>query len=182
MSISPEILELYLTGNNDALNELYFLLKSKMLLTAYYYTNDKQLSQDITHDIFEKLLQLDIEARNLYFGAEKSDMEAWIHVAVKHKALDTVKIKTNREKLLYSVRSSIESFCSNESLIGFTKDGFEQMMKKLEPRESEIIRLHLNGYSNDEISQELQLSYATVKNNIYEARKKIKLLWSHFIR
>ncbi len=53
----------------------------------------------------------------------------------------------------------------------------ELMLAKLEPREKEIIQLHINGFSNDEISDKLNLKYNTVKNNIYEAKLKLRCIW-----
>ena len=55
------------------------------------------------------------------------------------------------------------------------------MLNSLQPREKEILKLHLEGYSNDEIAKYLGISYNSVKNNIYEAKKKLKELWSIFM-
>jgi DNA-directed RNA polymerase specialized sigma24 family protein len=44
-----------------------------------------------------------------------------------------------------------------------------------------VIELHIEGYRNEEIADRLNLSYNTVKNNIYEARQKLKNIWLRFM-
>ena len=175
------ILKSYIKGDNLAVAELYTNLKGRLLLLAYNYCRNKELSQDIVHDIFEKMIQLPVEKRNDYFGRLDTNIEAYLSVAIKNKCLDTKKINNNREKILYSVRYLFNPTIKNSSLEKFCQDGLKAMLDKLQPREQEIIKFHLDGYSNDEIAARLNLTYNTVKNNIYESKKKLKNLWELFM-
>jgi hypothetical protein len=50
-------------------------------------------------------------------------------------------------------------------------------LKHLSPKEAEVFKLHLDGFSNDEIKEKLGVSYATVKNQLYDAKKKLRKIW-----
>ena len=181
MNDLPGILKSYIQGDNQAVAELYTRLKDRLLLLAYNYCRNKEMSQDMVQDLFEKMMSLPVKKRNDYFGRLDTNIEAYLSVAIKNKCLDAKKINNNREKILYSVRYLFNPTIKNSSLEKFCHDGLKVMLGKLQPREKEIIQLHLDGYSNDEIADRLNLTYNTVKNNIYESKKKLKNLWELFM-
>lgn len=175
------IVHRYTAGDNQAVSDLYLQLKDRLLLVAYSKCHDRELSRDIVHDVFERMMQLPVEKRSEYFGGIHGNIEAYLHVAVKNKCADAVKVGNNRENILHSIRSLFADRATNQSLEKFSRDGLMEMLKSLQPKEQQIIRLHLDGYSNEEIAASLQLSYNTVKNNIYEAKKKLRVLWVFFM-
>lgn len=181
MNDLSSILNSYIQGDNQAVAELYTRLKDRLLLLAYNYCRNKEMSQDMVQDLFEKMMLLPVEKRNDYFGRLDTNIEAYLSVAIKNKCLDAKKINNNREKILYSVRYLFNPTIKNSSLEKFCQDGLRAMLGKLQPREKEIIQLHLDGYSNDEIAARLNLTYNTVKNNIYESKKKLKNFWELFM-
>ena len=181
MNDLSSILNSYIQGDNQAVAELYTRLKERLLLLAYNYCRNKEMSQDMVQDLFEKMMSLPVEKRNDYFGRLDTNIEAYLSVAIKNKCLDAKKINNNREKILYSVRYLFNPTIKNSSLEKFCQDGLKVMLGKLQPREQEIIKFHLDGYSNDEIADRLNLTYNTVKNNIYESKKKLKNLWELFM-
>ena len=181
MNDLPSILNSYFQGDNQAVAELYICLKDRLLLLAYNFCRDKEMSRDVVQGIFEKMILLPIEKRKAFFGNSAGNIEAYLSVAVKNKCIDVQKIKANREKIIYSIRHLFIAKAENSSFERFCKDGLHEMLKNLQPREQEIIRLHLDGYTNDEIAAHLNLTYNTVKNNIYESKKKLKTLWELFM-
>ena len=78
------------------------------------------------------------------------------------------------------IRNSFASSQENESLKKFSEDGIKLLLHNLQPREQEILQLHINGYTNEEIAKHLKITYNTVKNNIYESKLKIRKLWKYF--
>ena len=59
-----DILNNYINGDNQAIEEIYFELKNRLLLIAYNYSRDKNVSKDIVHDVFEKLFHYKTTFRN----------------------------------------------------------------------------------------------------------------------
>jgi RNA polymerase sigma factor (sigma-70 family) len=171
----------YVDGDNEALADLYLHISKRLLLLAYSKCHDQELSRDVVHDVFERMLQLPVAKRRAYFGDMQGNIEAYLYVAVKNKCADAVKVATNRENILNSIRSLFTDRTTNQSLEKFSRDGLMEMLNNLQPKEQQIIRLHLDGYSNEEIAASLQITYSTVKNNIYEAKKKLRRLWRLFM-
>ena len=171
----------YIDGDNEAVAELYSCLKSRLLLSSYYYCRDKDLSQDVVQDVFEKMLLIPIGKRHDYFGSSFDNIEAYLAVIIKNKCFDFKKVKSNREKIIFTIRFKLNGITENNSQERFCKDFLIEMLHNLQPKEQEIIQLHLDGYSNEEIAARLNITYNTVKNNIYEAKKKLKKMWHLFM-
>ena len=104
----------YLTGDNQAVAELYSCLKDRLLLIAYNYSRDKEISRDIVQDIFEKMIRLHVEKRIEYFGSSGSNIEAYLSVAIKNKCKDLYKVKSNRENIIHSIRHLFTNKAENE--------------------------------------------------------------------
>ena len=176
-----DILNRYINGDNQAVAEIYGHIKDQLLLIAYNYCRDSFLSRDIVHDIFEKMILLPNDKRSSYFGNVQSNFIGYLSIFIKNKCIDRKKISTNRERIVQSIRHTIKTESHNDSLEKFLYDALKEMLNNLQPKEKEILSLHLEGYTNEEISIQLNISYNTVKNNIYEAKKKLKEMWNIFM-
>jgi RNA polymerase sigma factor (sigma-70 family) len=176
------IWESYLNGNNDALSQIHHLYFAQLLSIAYKYTRNKALSEDIIHDLFERLLTINTIDRLRLFSSVKQNPMAFLTVIVRNKCLDEIKIRNNREKILSIIRFNFQSENYNSAYSRFENDMLNAMLLYLEPREAEVLRLHLNGFNDHEISKQLEISYHSAKNNLYEARKKLKKLWKIMTR
>jgi RNA polymerase sigma-70 factor (ECF subfamily) len=176
-----ELTHRYIHGDPKALSDLYATLQSSLRLVAYHHCRDKETAKDLVQDIFEKLSGLDLETRASWFGREGSNLQAWLHVAVRHKAMDDVKIRGNRGKILESVRyASVD----RESVVvhdGLSREGLLKMFECLQPRQREVMAMHIEGYKNEEIAESLRITYNTVKNNLYEGRQRLRRLWRIFM-
>lgn len=167
----------YALGENEPLSALFDYYKKPLLLIAYRYVRCKKVSEDIVADTFEKLISLNqTERKNLVDTLQENPM-AFLHIVVKNKCLDYLKKTKNRYRLIENAKRIIPIESWNDAYIKFTQDGLKVMLDYLEPREKEVIELHLNGFTNDEIAAKLNLKYNTVKNNIYEAKLKLKRIW-----
>ena len=167
----------YLEGDNMALSSQYSRYRPSLLLIAYNYLRNTTAAQDVVHDVFERLLSSPKNERKHLFAALTSNPGGFLHVVVRNKCLDEMKVLKNREKIVGLIRHTFKLHEENTAYDRFEKDYFNTMLSNLEPREKEIIELHLSGFGNDEISTKLNISYNSVKNNIYEAKKKLRKVW-----
>jgi RNA polymerase sigma-70 factor (ECF subfamily) len=169
--------EQYAIGSNSALNTLYIQYHKHLLLVAYKYLRSKENAEDVVADLFEKLLAMNTDERKTITTVLIHNPIAYLTVAIKNKSIDYLKIKQNRENIILHIRYWITQDEKNLAFQQFAHDALELMLTRLEPREREIMQLHLHGYRNEEIANKLNLSYNNVKNNIYEARVKLKRIW-----
>jgi RNA polymerase sigma-70 factor (ECF subfamily) len=169
--------ERYAAGNNTALTTLYIRYQKHLLLVAYKYLRCEANAEDIVADLFEKLLAMNTAERKTITAVLMHNPVAYLTVAIKNKSIDYLKIKQNRENIIIHIRYWFNQHEKNIAFQQFAHDALELMLAQLEPREREIMHLHIAGYGNEEIATQLNLSYHTVKNNIYEARLKLKRIW-----
>lgn len=171
----------YIKGDHEALSGLFTAMQASLRLVAYRYCRDAETSKDIVQEVFEKLTGLDLETRNAWFGNEKGNLSAWLYVAVKHKAMDHAKVMSNRGKIMDSVRYVSTDRLENGVNDDLYREGLSRMLDQLQPRQKEVMCMHINGYRNEEIAETLRITYNTVKNNIYEGRQRLRKLWRTFM-
>lgn len=152
------------------LNELFKKHASELLMIAYFYLKDMDAAKDAVADCFEKLLKNEI-----VLDRNPEEVKAWLIVVVKNHAKDILKQKKNRLHLLSLF--SFDYLSENNWYKKVEKESLDRAMNHLTPKEAEVFKLHLEGYSNDEIKDKLSVSYATVKNQLYDAKKKLRKIW-----
>jgi len=100
---------------------------------------------------------------------------------IKNKSLDEIK----QNKLHQEIKKQIESITSyistNAIFVRFEEDAIKQLIDYLSNREKEILQLHLQGFKNDEIAMQLNISYNTVRNTLHSAKQRVKKLWQLFM-
>ena len=70
---------------------------------------------------------------------------------------------------------------TNAAYIRFELEAIKHLLNNLPKREREVIELHLQGYKNEEIATQLNISYNTVRNTLHNAKQHIKKLWQLFM-
>lgn len=176
-----KLTERYIRGESGALSELFTNMQSSLRLVAYHYCRDAETAKDIVQEVFEKLAGLDRDTRAAWFGKENGNLAAWTYVAVKHKAMDDSKVRANRGKILDSVRYVSSDRLDNGVNDDLCREGLGHMLDHLQPRQRQVMTMHINGYRNEEIAESLRLTYNTVKNNIYEGRRRLRTIWRTFM-
>lgn len=164
----------YVNGQNDNISLLYKEYYLHLILVAYKYVRCNEASKDIVSEVFNKLLMLNKEERAKAAPVLKANSIGFLTIMVKNKCIDYIRQKKNRSSLLEEEWYSKNYFSYNEAENKFAIEVITMTMEKLPPREKEILAKHFEGFKNDEIANELGISYNSVKNNIYEAKIKIK--------
>ncbi|WP_249986490.1 RNA polymerase sigma-70 factor [Polaribacter sp. Z014] len=153
-------------------NELYNSLYTSLCLFSNKYIDDLEKSKDIVQDVFIKFWNTTITFEN------EVAVKSYLYVCVKNKSLDY--LKSNEYKLTERVASF--DFVQLESELYFDKEFFfeevsvaiEKGLKMLPPKCREIVDLSINGYKNNQISEELGISINTVKTQKKIAYQKLR--------
>lgn len=176
MSNQTKYWQNYLNGDNDALAKLYVNLFEPLVLKAIYYTKKPEIARDIVSSLFVSLLELDKEERLSRWDKIESH-QALLLAIVRNKCLDFLKITQNRERINNEL--FVETNCDVEKIDMIAH--LTTCIQELKPDEKQLVELHLQGYSNDEISLKLNLSEKTVRNKLSLTRKSIWKLWHQMI-
>lgn len=176
MSNQTKYWQNYLNGDNDALAKLYVDLFEPLVLKAVYYTKKPEIARDIVSSLFVSLLELDKEERLSRWNKIESH-QALLLAIVRNKCLDFLKITQNRERINNELFVETNSDVEKIDMIAH----LTTCIQELKPDEKQLVELHLQGFSNDEISLKLNLSEKTVRNKLSLTRKSIWKLWHQMI-
>ena len=171
----------YINGDNDALGELYSLYYSSLIMVAYRYTLSTEKSKDIVGLVFEKLLSFSTSKRQTFFLHPEKGMYPLLISIVKNKALDEIKQNKLHQEIKKQIESTTSFFSINAIFVRFEEEAIKQLIDYLSNREKEILQLHLQGFKNDEIAIQLNISYNTVRNTLHSAKQRVKKLWQLFM-
>ncbi len=171
----------YLQGKDQALGKLYALYYSSLVMIAYKYTQNTEKSKDIISSVFEKLLSLDAQNRNMVFLHPTKGLYPFLVSIIKNKGLDDTKQIKLHQEINKQIEALMQSTSTNAIFNRFEEEAIKQLLCNLPKREEEILTLHLQGFKNDEIANKLQISYNTVRNTLNSAKQRVKKIWQLFM-
>ena len=165
-------------GNNQALEGIYETYYHTLLFTAFYYLKNEEQAKDIVSEVFIKLLSFSVAQRKQNLDNVNDKLEAFLKVLTKNKCLDYIKVENNRRNILNGIYTL---FNRSNNTNTFFEDDFLLVLDTLPQRQKQILQLHLQGFDNNEISDQLNISYNTVRNTLSTSKNKVRQLWKVFI-
>lgn len=149
-------------GKTDALADLYKMLSSRIFNYARTITKNKEMAEDITHDVF---LQINRQADHI---AKMSEPCAYIMVIARNQSYNLIK-RSNRAVSLSYDTLEIANNPPHDNLI------FKEAFEELPANQRETVHLHLIcGYSLKEIAGIQKTPLVTVKWRYGKALSKLR--------
>ena len=153
-----------------ALGDIYQKYAQEVCRYFCTYTHNVMAAEDMTHDLFLKLVSLDVingqTARALLF-ATASRM---VVDDVRHKAYVRKYERYTMEQMDHIDTFSIERKMDNDLMAQVISLQLEDMT----PRRADVYTLYFReGLYAKEIAQKLNLSVRTVESHIYQSRKQV---------
>lgn len=167
-------------GDNQSIIPLYKGWSKEFYFVAYKYLRNHEEAQDLVSDVFEKLLSMPPKKRHRKFIEQGIDIKALLLLVVKNKALDRIKVKDNRKRILGAIQHLLPSTSNNEALNRFSSDFVKSLLMILPERDRRIFQLTLEGYKREEIAAEFHLSQKTISNSLSSSRNKLKKMLEDF--
>lgn len=177
-------------GDEAAFRQLFEQYRERLFTFAITLTHSIVDAEEIVQDIFLKLW----ESRDTLPAIDHP--EKYIYTMTRNRTLDHLARVGRNRKLVQQVWTNIsQSDNGTEELLNARESQklINKAVDQLSERKQQVFRLSKKeGYSLDEIAQELGLSKQTVKNTLAEALKQIKsylsghsellaiLFWIHY--
>lgn len=155
-------------GNMDAFGELYNMISIRVFNYARAITNNKEMAEDITHDVFLQLLK---KAPRL---AKMANPIAYIMIATRNHSFDYLR-RSKRTSV------SLEDI-SESSTVPMTYDRLliEDAFSKLPANQRETVYLyHICGFTQREVSQIMDVPLVTVKWRCGKALSQLQAYFTH---
>jgi RNA polymerase sigma factor (sigma-70 family) len=155
---------------SGSIDLLYELCAKSWYYFALNITKNKVVAEDCVADFCEKLLCFSDEKRAQIIKDVVDYEEAVLYCILRNICYDLLRKQKRRLNILQSLFYKEATIEESE----LNKNDLIIICNQLTPRQREILLHHLNGYSNDEISNMLNISYHSVKNTLSDARTKFK--------
>lgn len=159
-------------GNNELIALAYKQYAVSLAFMAYKYLKNDDESRDLVMDLFEKMIQMNTAERSTKIPESEEQFKNWLYLVGKNMCLDIIKHKQVVQNYMAANVNNAVSYSDSERK--WDKQTFDYVLNQLNDSEQRVARLHFEGFSNDEISQKLNVSYNTVRNQLSTAKKKIR--------
>lgn len=160
-------------NDRNKITYIYTKYYSFMCCIAAKYLNNKSDIEDIVHDsmlkIIDKLDTIDI--------ADEKKLRCLCGVIVKHKAIDSVRLKKNNTEPLDELFPVIDESASPEEIV-IGEDTYRivlETIRELEDKYKNVCILrYVNGLKDKEIANVLDISESAVRVRLYRARNMLR--------
>lgn len=155
--IPEEFIEQINTKQVTGFRELFKSFYRYLVLYAMRYVRQREVAEDIVQEVFMAVWESG-KLYNSFYG-----FRSFLYDSVKNRCLNYLKHQQVEERYFASIVVEEEE---NEDLRLMREEMYRALhraVNELPPRCLEVFDLHLQGKSNEEIAQLLQLSVLTVK-------------------
>ncbi|MFH0874154.1 MAG: RNA polymerase sigma factor [Candidatus Komeilibacteria bacterium] len=158
-----------LAGDTDAFGFFYDQYAAKIYTYVLFRTSDKEIAQDITHDVFLRAWQYIIDKKTI------RNFRALLYQIARNKIVDFYRAKEQTPTLL---DETVATVVPAQSGSGYDLDILRQRIALLKDEYQEVITLrHLEGLSIEEISTVLGKDKNNVRVTLHRALTKLKDLY-----
>lgn len=157
-----------INGSRKAQSMLYHQFAPKMFGVCLRYAKDSTEAEDNLQDGFIKVFA------NLKNFRHDGSLEGWIRRIMINVSLE----KLRKQRLLYPVEDvavyDSVNF-SDDVLAKIAADDLLKLIQQLPPRYRMVFNLYvIEGFSHQEIAQEMEITPGTSKSNLARAREILK--------
>ncbi|XOV66648.1 MAG: RNA polymerase sigma factor [Fluviicola sp.] len=166
-------------GSEAAFAQIYDRYSASLYGVINKIVGEESVAQDVLQDCF-----VTIWKKAPSFNSEKGSFFTWMLNICRNKSIDVLR-KQNRESGHLNTMKETEALETREAAMNVNTIGMNDIINKL-PEEQKIIieYLYFKGYTQKEVSEELNIPLGTVKTRaryaITELRKTfttILILW-----
>ncbi|UZD21143.1 RNA polymerase sigma factor [Algoriphagus halophytocola] len=155
-------------GNVKAYRTLFQEFYDSLCLFANKYLQDFDNSEDIVQEAFITVWDYRKDI-NSY-----ASLKSFLYTVTKNKCLSFLKNNARKNDLLNGASFFTEMFYEANVVEEETYRLLEKGIKELPDQSRKIIQLHLEGFKNQEIADELNISINTVKTLKKNAYKNLR--------
>lgn len=133
-------------------------------------------AEDLTQDVMEKALQNRKEFKR------EAKVGTWLQTIARRKVLDFFR----RQKHRVMVEKSEEIEAVEEHRTGVNeidplmRDYFALAFSQLNDEEKKLIQLHVDGFSAQQIAEEMRVAETAIKSRIFRAKKHLQEILKEF--
>lgn len=166
---TKDLIEKCKSGDRKAQQMLYKRLTVPMMGICYRYMKNEEDAEDVLlegfYKVFNNLRKFRYENENAFFG--------WVKRIMVNEAL--MKLRKNKEIQMLSVNEDLDKEIDLSPLEKLQTDDLLKMIRSIPVGYRTVFNLYeVEGYTHQEISDQLKISVGTSKSQLFKAKKMLR--------
>ncbi|MEO5588602.1 MAG: RNA polymerase sigma factor [Gemmatimonadaceae bacterium] len=162
-------------GDEAAMRQLWLRHSPHIDAVVTRLCGDHDVAADVAQEVWIQIFR----ALPKYRG--ESQFGTWAHRIAVNRTLNALR-KIKRIAKLETGIEDDSAFVENDSDRTFLAESIEEAMVHLSPGARTVFVLHdIEGYTHDEIGQELGITSGGSKSQLFKARAKLRRLLAHLV-
>lgn len=166
-----DIVTLLRQRNKQGISSLYANYSRLLYGVIFRIVKRQDLAENVLQDVFLKVWQ-SIET----YDVSKGRFIAWVMNIARNASIDMVRSKNYRKDM---VTDGVEAAVAQpaSTVLNVEHIGVKEVVNKLEPKYRQLIDLlYFEGYTQSEVSEELDIPLGTVKSRVRKAFSELRTL------
>jgi RNA polymerase sigma factor (sigma-70 family) len=167
-----ELIAGYYDGDDAIIDAFFVVYGDNLVRFAAAILNDVSKAKDAVQDVLIKLLETPVELRREKFRPNPGNVLGALKMRVRNRAIDLIRQQSRHREVNIETLFSLEGKdnLNNDFIIN---DELKMAVRVLEPLERNILKSHLEGYSNQEVAEmyPIETSVRVIKQRI---KRKLK--------
>ena len=166
---TKDLIEKSKSGDRKAQQQLYKRLSTPMMGVCYRYMKNEADAEDVLlegfYKVFSNLNKLKYDNEKAFFG--------WVKRIMINEAL--MKLRKNKEIMILAVNEDLEKEVDISPLEQLKVEDLMKMVRSIPVGYRTVFNLYeIEGYSHQEISEQLNISVGTSKSQLFKAKKLLR--------
>lgn len=168
----PQLVEMLKKGERKGLEILYERYSRALYGITLKILHKEELAQDVLQEAFVKIW------KNIgSYNSQKGTLFTWMLNITRNLAIDKLRSKAYKNSQKNQAIDISVSKINTHSKINIDTIGLKEIVAKLKPQQKELIDLmYFKGYTQVEISEELEIPLGTVKTRLRAAIMALRLM------
>ena len=162
-----ELLKMLSSNRNEAYEHLYNEYYTPLVLFADHYVSNQDVARDLVQEVFIALLDVKTKFENLLH------LKSYLYNSLRNKCLNHLRHEKIKQEFLQEELYLSDEFFEQKTIEEDVYSLLLSALDNLSPQSKEVMLLSLEGLSNADIAERLQLSVETVKSYKKSSKKKL---------
>ena len=171
-AIEQFLVQSLINKDRDAFSYLYDNYHKALYGVIYRIVGEDDLANDVMQEAFVKIW------KNIHtYQSSKGALFTWLLNICRNLAIDTLRSKEYKNQLQNQNLEDNVNKVDNQEQMESKVDhiGLKEVLQKLKPEQKLLIdKVYFEGYTQDEVSKELNIPLGTVKTRIRAAIQHLK--------
>ncbi len=162
-----ELLIMLSSNRNEAYEYLYNNYYTPLVLFADHYVSSQDVAHDLVQEVFIALLDIKTRFENLLH------LKSYLYNSLRNRCLNHLRHEKIKQEFLQEELYRSDEFFEQKAIEEDVYSILVAAIDNLSPQNKEVMELALDGLSNADIAERLQLSIETVKSYKKSSKKKL---------